>query len=59
MSMTELFSKDAKAIDEYNAAVGMDFPQNFINQLDRKMETYLEEIENRGLTADFEEFSNI
>lgn len=59
MSNNELFTKAVKAIDDYNKAVEMNFPQGYINKLGRKIDHYLAEIGNRGFTEAFEDYADI
>lgn len=59
MSNNELFTKAVKAIDDYNKAVEMGFPQGYINKLDSKIGHYLSEIGSRGLTEAFNDYADI
>jgi hypothetical protein len=55
--MKELFRAAVGAIDKYTKALEMSMPQDYIDGIDRKMTAFLKEIDNRGLTKEFEEFS--
>ncbi len=59
MNKTKLFNNAIKAIDNYNKAVEMDFPQSYIDLLDKRIDNALEEIKKHGFYDEFAELAGI
>jgi len=59
MNKQELFTKAIKAIDNYNKAVEMNFPQSYIAILDKRIDDAIEEIKKHGLYNEFAELTGI
>ena len=59
MNKQELFSKAIKAIDSYNKSVEMDFPQSYVDILDKRIDDALEEIKKHDFYTEFAEFIGI
>ena len=59
MNKQELFTKAIKAIDNYSKAVEMDFPQSYIDTLDKRIDNALEEIKKHGFYDEFAELAGI
>lgn len=53
----ELYPAATAAIDKYNKAVGMGFPEYYIARLELNMNYLLKQIEDAGAMADFTEYA--
>lgn len=52
-----LFRATLEAMDKYTKAVEMDFPEDYIAQLNNQMCGLLKKIDERGLHDEFEEYA--
>lgn len=59
MNKQEVFAKAMKAIDNYDKAVEMNFPQSYIDTLDKRIDDALEEIKKHGLYNEFADIAGI
>lgn len=56
MSKKNLFRLAAKAMDKYSKAIEMDFPENYIAQLNSEQNALYQVINSRGMITEFEDY---
>ena len=57
--MKNLYIKTVEAMDKYNKALAMGFPESFLNELDETISAFLEFIEANGKMNEFRDFAGI